>query len=85
MSGISWHRHCSRLAYLAGVVLTYMRPSVIRDHGKLADTTGDVMEETLLLTCVRTTKDVDITIPTRCAMVLGSRLVDSAYRYRIEA
>lgn len=59
---------------IAGVVLTYMRPFSVGDRVKIADTTGDVMEKTLLVTRVRTTKNVDITIPN--SMVLGSHLVN---------
>jgi small-conductance mechanosensitive channel len=59
---------------ISGVVLTYMRPFGIGDRVKIADTTGDVMEKTLLVTRVRTIKNVDITIPN--AMVLGSHLVN---------
>jgi small-conductance mechanosensitive channel len=59
---------------IAGVVLTYMRPFGVGDRVKNADTTGDVMEKTLLVTRVRTIKNVDITIPN--SMVLGSHLVN---------
>lgn len=59
---------------VAGVVLTYMRPFHVGDRVKIADTTGDVMEKTLLVTRVRTIKNVDVTIPN--AMVLGSHLIN---------
>jgi len=59
---------------IAGVVLTYMRPFRVGDRVKIADTTGDVMEKTLLVTRVRTIKNVDVTIPN--AMVLGSHLIN---------
>jgi small-conductance mechanosensitive channel len=59
---------------VAGVVLTYMRPFRVGDRVKIADTTGDVMEKTLLVTRVRTIKNVDVTIPN--AMVLGSHLIN---------
>lgn len=59
---------------IAGVVLTYMRPFGIGDRVKIADTTGDVMVKTLLVTRIRTIKNVDITIPN--AMVLGSHLIN---------
>ncbi|TKB83592.1 MAG: mechanosensitive ion channel family protein [Nitrospira sp.] len=59
---------------IAGVVLTYMRPFHVGDRVKIADTTGDVMEKTLLVTRIRTIKNVDITIPN--AMVLGSHLIN---------
>ena len=59
---------------IAGVVLTYMRPFQVGDRVKIADTTGDVMEKTLLVTRIRTIKNVDVTIPN--AMVLGSHLIN---------
>ena len=59
---------------IAGIVLTYMRPFHVGDRVRIADTTGDVMEKTLLVTRVRTIKNVDITIPN--AMVLSSHLVN---------
>ena len=59
---------------VAGVVLTYMRPFNIGDRVKIADTMGDVIEKTLLVTRIRTIKNVDITIPN--AMVLGSHIIN---------
>jgi small-conductance mechanosensitive channel len=59
---------------VAGVVLTYMRPFKIGDRVKIADTIGDIRERTLLVTRVRTIKNVDITIPN--AMVLGSHIIN---------
>jgi small-conductance mechanosensitive channel len=59
---------------IAGVILTYMRAFRVGDRVRIADTTGDVMENTLLVTRVRTIKNVDVTIPN--AMVLGSHLIN---------
>lgn len=59
---------------VAGVILTYMRAFKIGDRVKIADTVGDVVEKTLLVTRVRTIKNVDITIPN--AMVLGSHIIN---------
>jgi len=59
---------------VAGVVLTYMRPFRIGDRVRIADTMGDVVERNLLVTRVRTVKNVDITVPN--AMVLGSHIVN---------
>jgi small-conductance mechanosensitive channel len=59
---------------IAGVVLTYTRAFNLGDRVKIADTMGDVIEKTLLVTRVRTTKNVDITIPN--AMVLGSHIIN---------
>lgn len=59
---------------IAGVVLTYTRAFEIGDRVKISDTVGDVTERTLLATYVRTTKNVDITVPN--AMVLGSHIIN---------
>lgn len=59
---------------VAGVVLTYMRPFRVGDRVKIADTVGDVTEKTLLVTRVRTIKNVEVTIPN--GMVLGSHIVN---------
>ncbi len=59
---------------IAGIVLTYMRPFRVGDRVKIADTFGDVTEKTLLVTRVRTIKNVDITIPN--ALVLGAHIIN---------
>ena len=59
---------------IAGVVLTYMHPFRLGDRVKVADTIGDVMERTLLVTRIRTIKNVDVTIPN--SMVLSSHLIN---------
>ncbi|CAN5413940.1 mechanosensitive ion channel family protein [soil metagenome] len=59
---------------VAGVVLTYMRPFKIGDRVQIADTVGDVIEKTLLITRIRSIKHVEITIPN--SMVLGSHMVN---------
>ncbi len=59
---------------VAGVILTYMRAFKLGDRVRIADTVGDVLEKNLLVTRVRTIKNVDITIPN--AMVLGSHIIN---------
>ncbi len=59
---------------IAGIVLTYMRPFRIGDRVKIADTVGDVVEKSILVTRVRTIKNVEITIPN--AMVLNSHIIN---------
>jgi small-conductance mechanosensitive channel len=56
------------------MVIIYMRPFQEGDRVKIADTVGDVVSRTLLVTRVRTIKNVDITIPN--AMVLSSHIVN---------
>jgi small-conductance mechanosensitive channel len=67
---------------MAGLVLTYMRPFRIGDRVKIGDTMGDVIEKTLLITRVRTTKNVDITIPN--AQVLSSHILNYSTMAREE-
>ena len=59
---------------VGGVVLTYMRPFRVGDRVRIADTEGDVIDKDLLVTRVRTNKNVDVTVPN--AMVLGSHIVN---------
>lgn len=48
---------------VAGLVITYMRPFKLGDRVKINDVTGDVVEKTLLVTRIRTTKNEEITLP----------------------
>lgn len=48
---------------VAGLVITYMRPFKIGDRIKIGEITGDVVEKSLLVTRVKTVKNVEITIP----------------------
>lgn len=48
---------------VAGMVITYMRPFKIGDRVKINDIVGDVVEKTLLVTRIRTTKNEEITLP----------------------
>jgi len=59
---------------IGGVILTYTRAFNIGDRVKIADTIGDVMEKTLLVTRIRTIKNEFITVPN--SMVLGSHIIN---------
>ncbi len=59
---------------VAGSILTYMRAFTLGDLVKIADTVGTVVEKTLLVTRIRTAKNVDVTIPN--SMVLGSHIIN---------
>jgi small-conductance mechanosensitive channel len=59
---------------VAGVVITYMRPFELGDRVKIADTVGDVIERTLLVTRLRTPKHVEVSVPN--AMVLSSHIIN---------
>ncbi|HET7104203.1 MAG TPA: mechanosensitive ion channel domain-containing protein [Terracidiphilus sp.] len=69
---------------VAGVILTYMRAFTVGDIVKIADTMGCVIEKTLLVTRIRTIKNVEITIAN--AMVMNSHIVNfssSASEHRL--
>jgi small-conductance mechanosensitive channel len=51
-----------------------MRAFKIGDRVKISDAMGDVVEKTILVTRIRTIKNVDITIPN--AMVLSSHIIN---------
>ncbi len=56
------------------VLASQLRAFSIGDRVKIADTVGDVMSRTLLITRIRTVKNVEVTIPN--SMVLGSHIVN---------
>jgi small-conductance mechanosensitive channel len=51
-----------------------MRAFTVGDRVRIADTMGDVVEKSLMITRVRTVKNVEVTIPN--AMVLGSHMIN---------
>lgn len=53
---------------IAGIVLTYMRLFKINDRVKIGDVVGDVIEKSLLVTRIRTTKNEIISIPNSTVM-----------------
>ncbi|MGB8473124.1 MAG: mechanosensitive ion channel domain-containing protein [Candidatus Acidiferrum sp.] len=59
---------------VAGSVLTYTRAMKVGDRIQIGETVGDVTEKTLLVTRIRTIKNVDIAIPN--AMVLNSHILN---------
>ena len=59
---------------VAGVVLTYMRPFQIGDKVKIADTVGQVMERSLLVTRIRNAHNIEITVPN--GLVLGAHILN---------
>ncbi len=59
---------------VAGALLVYMRPFSIGHRVKIADTVGDVVDRDLLVTRIRTIKNVEITLPN--ATILGSHIVN---------
>jgi small-conductance mechanosensitive channel len=59
---------------VAGLVLTYMRAYRIGDRVKIGDTTGDVMEKSLLVTRIKTIKNEIVSIPN--STVMGSHTIN---------
>ncbi|HKV51057.1 MAG TPA: mechanosensitive ion channel family protein [Gemmatimonadaceae bacterium] len=59
---------------VAGVVLTYTRAFQIGDRVQIGETVGDVTEKTLLVTRLRTIKNVAVTVPN--GTVLGSQVIN---------
>jgi small-conductance mechanosensitive channel len=59
---------------VSGIVLTYTRGLRIGDRVQIADSTGDVIDRTLLVTRVRTIKNVIISIPN--AIVMKNMIVN---------
>lgn len=59
---------------VAGSVLTYTRAFQLGDRVRIADTTGDVIEKTLLTTRVRTIKNEEISIPN--SLLLGGHVIN---------
>ncbi len=59
---------------VAGIIITYMYAFTLGDRVRIGDTTGDIIEKTLLVTRVRTIKNVVITIPN--STVLNSHIIN---------
>lgn len=59
---------------MAGIVLTYMRAFKIGDRVKIGEITGDIIEKSLLVTRIRTTKNEIISIPN--ANIMNSHTIN---------
>jgi small-conductance mechanosensitive channel len=53
---------------VAGVILTYTRAFQIGDRVRIGDAEGDVIDKTLVVTRLRTSKNVDVTVPNSTVM-----------------
>lgn len=62
---------------IAGIIITYMRAFKIGDRVRISDTVGDVVEKTLLVTRIKTIKNVEISIPN--SLVLGSHVINYSH------
>lgn len=58
----------------SGVIITYMRPFRVGDRIRVGDTTGDVIHKGLLVTRIRTPKNVEVVVPN--ANILGNQIVN---------
>jgi small-conductance mechanosensitive channel len=58
----------------AGVILTYTRAFQVGDRVRVADTYGDVIERSLLVTRVRTIKNEEVAIPN--SLVMGAHILN---------
>lgn len=59
---------------IAGIVITYMRPFQIGHRIKIDNVVGDVIDKTILVTRIRTTKKEEVTIPN--AKILTGTIVN---------
>jgi small-conductance mechanosensitive channel len=59
---------------IGGVMITSMRPFRLGDVIQVGDTRGTVVEKSLLVTRIRTPKNVEVTLPN--ATVLGSQILN---------
>lgn len=59
---------------MSGLLMSYMRPFKVGDRVKIADTVGDVVSRDMLVTRIRTIKNVEITVPN--SMVLSNHIVN---------
>jgi small-conductance mechanosensitive channel len=67
---------------MGGLTLTYMRAFKVGDRVRIGDTVGDVIDQGLLVTHVRTIKNEDVTVPN--SMVLNTHIVNYSVRAKEE-
>lgn len=59
---------------VSGVILTYMRPFRAGDRVQIGETVGDVIEKSLLVTRLRTIKNVEVILPN--SAILGAQILN---------
>ena len=67
---------------MGGLSITYMRAFKVGDRVRIGDTVGDVIDQSLLVTHIRTIKNEDITIPN--AMIMNTHVVNYSARAKEE-
>lgn len=65
---------------IAGILMTYMRPFRVGDRVRIGATEGNIIEKSLLVTRVRTVKNLEITIPN--SLLLNEHIVNFSARAR---
>lgn len=63
---------------VSGIMITYMRPFQIGDRVKIADTIGEVVEKNLLVTRIKTLKNVYIAIPN--SLILSTHITNFSFK-----
>jgi len=67
---------------MGGLSITYMRAFKTGDRVRIGDTVGDVIDQSLLVTHLRTIKNEDVTVPN--SMVLNAHIVNYSARAKEE-
>jgi small-conductance mechanosensitive channel len=67
---------------IGGLSITYMRAFKVGDRVRIGDTVGDVIDQSLLVTHIRTIKNEDITIPN--AMIMNTHVMNFSARAKEE-
>jgi len=67
---------------IGGLTITYMRAFRVGDRVRIGDTVGDVLEQGVLVTQLRTIKNENVTVPN--SMVLNAHIVNFSARAREE-
>ncbi len=67
---------------VAGLSITYMRAFKVGDRVRIGDTTGDVIDKSLLVTHILTIKNEDVTVPN--SMLLNAHIVNYSARAKKE-
>ncbi|AHI06925.1 putative mechano-sensitive ion channel [Bdellovibrio bacteriovorus W] len=63
---------------MSGLVITYMRPFRVGDRVQIVNVVGDIVEKNLLVTRVRTARNVDVTVPN--SMILSNHITNYSFQ-----
>lgn len=62
---------------MAGIMITYMRPFKVGDRVQIADSIGDVVEKNLLVTRIKTVKNIYVAVPN--SLILGTHITNFSF------